>query len=113
MKKFLVLYMANAADMETMMKNSTPEQRQKGMEAWMKWMGDNKASMVDGGAPLGKSKMVDAKGASDTKNDVCGYSIVQADAAEAATKLFGKDHPHLQMPGAWVEVVEVMQIPGM
>jgi hypothetical protein len=30
MKKFLVLYMANGADMETMMKNSTPEQRQKG-----------------------------------------------------------------------------------
>ena len=23
----------------------------KGMEAWMKWMGDNKASLVEGGAP--------------------------------------------------------------
>jgi hypothetical protein len=113
MTKFLVLYMANAADMETMMQNSTPEQRQKGMDAWMKWMGDHKASLVDGGAPLGKSKKVDAKGASDTKNGVCGYSIVQADTAEAATKLFGKDHPHLQMPGGWVEIVEVRQIPGM
>ena len=79
----------------------------------MKWMGDNKASMVDGGAPLAKSKKVDAKGASDTKNDVCGYSIVQADTAEGATKLIGKHHPHLQMPGAWVEIIEVRQIPGM
>ena len=113
MTKFLVLYMAKGSDMEAMMKNATPEQRQKGMEAWMKWMGDNKASMVDGGAPLGKTKRVDTKGASDTKNDVCGYSIVQADTAEAATKLIGKDHPHLQMPGTWVEVVEVMQILGM
>ena len=39
MKKFLVLYMANAAEFEQMMQNSTPEQRQKGMEgkagAWV------------------------------------------------------------------------------
>ena len=113
MKKFMVLYMANGADFERMMKESTPEQQKKGMDAWMKWMGDNKASMVDGGAPLGKSKKIDTKGASDTKNDVCGYSIVQAENAEDATKLFGKDHPHLQMPGSWVEVIEVMHIPGM
>jgi hypothetical protein len=113
MKKFLVLYMANAADFEKMMKESTPEQQQKGMAAWMKWMADNKASLVDGGAPLAKSKRVDANGASDTKNDVCGYSIVQAESADGATKLFGKDHPHLQMPGGWVEVIEVRQIPGM
>jgi hypothetical protein len=109
----MVLYMANGADFERMMKESTPEQQKKGMDAWMKWMGDNKASMVDGGAPLGKSKKIDTKGASDTKNDVCGYSIVQAETAEDATKMFGKDHPHLQMPGGWVEVIEVMHIPGM
>jgi len=32
------------------------------MDAWMVWMG----------APLGKTKRVDAKGATDTKNDVAG-----------------------------------------
>ena len=113
MKKFLVLYMAKGAEFEKMMKNATPEQQKKGMEAWMKWMGDHKASIVEGGAPLGKTKKVDLKGASDTKNDIGGYSIVQAETAGAATKLFGKDHPHLQMPGAWVEVIEVMHVPGM
>jgi YCII-related domain len=113
MTKFLALYMADRAAFEKMMKDSTPEQQKKGMEAWMKWMGDNKASLVDGGAPLGKTKRVDSNGASDAKNELGGYSIVQADSAEAATKMFGKDHPHLQMPGAWVEVVEIMQIPGM
>ena len=65
------------------------------------------------GRLLGKTKRVDAKGVSDTKNGIGGYSIVQAETAEAATKLFGKDHPHLQMPGSWVEVIEVMHIPGM
>ncbi|HKN30109.1 MAG TPA: hypothetical protein VJY34_20440 [Roseiarcus sp.] len=113
MKKFLVLYMADSDDFEDMMKNSTPEQQKKGMDAWMKWMGDNKASLVDGGAPLGKTKRVDEDGASDTKNDVGGYSIVQAESADAATELFDEDHPHLQMPGAWIEIIEIMQVPGM
>jgi hypothetical protein len=63
---------------------------------------------------LGKTKRVDANGAKDTKNGIGGYSVVQADSHEAAAKLFGKDHPHLQMmPGAWVEVVEIMPMPGM
>ena len=79
----------------------------------MKWMGDNKASLVDGGAPLGKTKRVNSMATSDTKNDIGGYSIVQAESADTATRIFGKDHPHLQMPGAWVEVIEIMQIPGM
>ena len=113
MKKFLVLYMAKTADFEKMMKNSTPEQQKKGMDDWMKWMGNHKSSLVDGGAPLGKTKRVDAKATTDMKNEVGGYSIVQAASADAAAKIFGKDHPHLQMPGAWIEVVEVMQVPGM
>jgi hypothetical protein len=41
------------------------------------------------------------------------YSIVQAASHDAAAKMFGKDHPHLQMPGAWIEIVEIMPIPGM
>jgi hypothetical protein len=113
MKKFLVLFMANRADFEKMMKNSTPEQQKKGMEGWMKWMDAHRAALVDGGAPLGKTKRVDAKGASDTTNEIGGYSIVQAESVAAATKLFGKDQPHLQMPGAWVEIIEIMPIPGM
>ncbi|MBV8289730.1 MAG: hypothetical protein JOZ35_22695, partial [Hyphomicrobiales bacterium] len=95
MKKFLVLYMASAAEFEKMMKNSTPEQQKKGMDAWMKWMNKNKKSIVEGGAPLGKTKRVDAKGASNTTNEIGGYSIVQAASHGAAAKIFGKDHPHL------------------
>src|SRR5262245_44860947 len=113
MKKFMALYMASGPQFEKMMKDSTPEQQKKGMEAWMKWMNDNKASIVEGGAPLGKTKRVDSNGASNTKNEVGGYSVVQAESHDAATKLFGKDHPHLQMPGAWIEIMEIMPLPGM
>jgi hypothetical protein len=39
---------------------------------------------------------------------------VQAQSHDAAAKLFGKDHPHLQMmPGAWIEIVEIMPMPDM
>jgi len=113
MTKFMVLYMANPADFEKMMRESTPEQQQKGMEGWRKWMSAHQAALADGGAPLGKTKRVDAKGVSDTRNGIGGYSIVQAESADAAAKMFSKDHPHLQMPGAWVEIIEIRQIPGM
>ena len=112
MKKFMVLYMANAADFERMMKESTPEQQKKGMEAWMKWMEDNKASLADRGAPVGKTKRIDAAGIKDAKNDVCGYSIVQAESADEAARIFGKDQPFLQMPGATIDVIEIMEMPG-
>ena len=113
MNKFMVLYMANGAEFERMMKSSTPEQQKKGMDAWMKWMNANKTSIVEGGAPLGKTKRVDLNGASNTKNEIGGYSIVQAGSHDEAAKIFGKDHPHLQMPGAWIEIVEIMPMPGM
>ena len=62
---------------------------------------------------MGKTKRVDSRGASDTKNEVCGYSVVQAESHDAATKTFGKDHPHLQMPGAWIEIMDIMPLPEM
>jgi hypothetical protein len=75
MKKFVVLYMASSQDFEKMMKDSTPEQQSKGMDAWMNWMDANKKSIVDAEAPLGKTKRVDSKGSSGTKNEIGGYSI--------------------------------------
>src|SRR5258708_30969786 len=104
MKNFLVLYMASVADFEKMMQSSTPEQQKKGMEAWMKWMNANKAAMVDGGAPLGKTKRVDHSGPANSSNDIGGYSIMHAESHQAATSIFGQDHPHLMTPRACIRV---------
>jgi len=112
MKKFMVLYMASGPEFEKMAKNSTPEQKKTGMDAWMKWMNANKASIVEGGGPLGKTKRVDSNGISNTKNDIAGYSVVQAESHDAAAKIFAKENPHLHMPGAWIEIVEIMAMPG-
>ncbi len=59
----------------------------------MKWMGDHKASLVDGGAPLGKTKRVDSKGASDTKNELGGYSVVQAEFGRCGDEAFRQGPP--------------------
>ena len=113
MKKFMVLYMAPGAEFEEWMKGVTPEQQKSSMDAWMAWMNTNKASVVDHGGRLGKTVRVEAGGARDARNELGGYSLVQAESHEAAAKLFGKDHPHLQWPGAWIEITEIMPVPGM
>lgn len=112
MKKYFVLYMAPVAEFQKLMEHSTPEQAKAGMDAWMKWADAHKADLVDLGQPLGKTKRVNTSGVSDTKTDIGGYSIVQAESHEEAAKLF-EGHPHLEIPGAYIDILEITQIPGM
>lgn len=111
MKKFLVLYHAPSDAFEQMQK-ATPEQQQAGMKAWMAWGDKAKSSIVDMGAPLGKGQKVTPAGASDQKNDLGGYSLMQAESKEALVKTLD-GHPHFMMPDGWIEIVEVMPLPGM
>jgi hypothetical protein len=110
MKKFLVLYRMDMAEMQKMMASTSAEERKKSMEEWQVWMKRNVTSFADHGGPVGKTKQVAASGATDTRNDVGGYSIVQAESHEAAAALFA-DNPHITMPRATVEVMEIMPMP--
>jgi hypothetical protein len=110
MKKFLVLYRMDVAEMQKMMASTSEEERKKSMGKWESWMKKNMASMADHGGPVGKTKRVAASGTTDIRNDVGGYSIVQAESQEAAAALFA-DSPHLTMPGATAEVMEIMAMP--
>jgi hypothetical protein len=111
MKKFLVLYKASQSAFEQM-SASTPEQQKAGMEAWMAWSKKAAGSIVDMGAPLGKSLRVTKSGASPATNDLGGFSILQAESKEALAEAL-KGHPHFMMPDGFIEVVELMPIPGM
>jgi hypothetical protein len=111
MKKFLVLYKAPISSFEQMMK-ATPEQQKAGTEAWMAWSKKAAASIVDMGAPLGKSLRVTKTGSSPTTNDLGGYSILQAESKEALGESL-KGHPHFMMPEGTIEIIELMPIPGM
>ena len=111
MKKFLVLYKAPTASFEQM-KKATPEQQKAGMDAWMTWSKKASGSIADMGAPLGKSLRVTNSGASPLTNDLGGYSILQAESKEALTETL-KGHPHFMTPDGFIEVVEIMPLPGM
>jgi hypothetical protein len=111
MKKFLVLYKAPMSSFEQMQK-STPEQQKAGMDAWMAWSKQAAKSIVDMGAPLGKSLRVTKTGSAPTTNDLGGYSILQAESKEALAESL-KGHPHFMMPEGFIEITELMPIPGM
>lgn len=107
MKKFLVLYNAPIASFDEMMKGLTPEKGKEQSEVWQKWMDAHKDIFIDIGAPLGKNKRLTASGLADTRNEVGGYSVIKAESAEAAAKIF-EGMPMFGMQGAYVEIMECM-----
>jgi hypothetical protein len=116
MKKFLAIYMGSASGMvewKKMDEDKRKRQETAGMEAWMKWGTANQKSIVDQGSPLGKTKRISKQGISDTKNEMTGYTIVEAESHEAVAKLF-ENHPHFTIfPGDAVEVMECLPMPKM
>jgi hypothetical protein len=106
MKKFLVLYKASAAAFAEVMK-ATPEQQKAGMDAWTDWSKKAEKSIVDMGAPLGKTLLVTPKSASPSRNDLGGYSVLQGESAEDVAKLM-QGHPHFDMRDSSIEIVELL-----
>ena len=112
MQKFLVLYMAPMASMDVMMKEMTPEKAKEGMNEWQQWMDAHKTSFVDMGAPAGKNLRVTAGGALDARNEVTGYSVMQGESREAIAEMF-KGMGHFQIPGAYIEVMPLVDMSKM
>ena len=116
MKNFMAIYLGSPsarAKWEGLDEQTRQSREKAGMSAWQKWGDDNKTSIVDPGAPLGKTKRADSKGIADTKNAMAAYTIVQAESHEAAAALF-RDHPHFTIfPGDAVEIMECLPIPGI
>ena len=109
MARYVVLYNAPTSAREQMA-SATPEQQQEGMQAWTTWMQAAGSGIVDLGAPL---QAVATVGANGGASDTTGYSVLQADDRAGVEALLN-NHPHLMMgPGASIEVLEVLPIPGM
>lgn len=105
MKKFLILYSAPVTAEAQM--NVSPEEMKKGMEPWNAWYKKYEKAIVDMGAPLGKGTCLDKKGSSISQTQVTGYSIVRAKDMEAVKAML-TNHPHLMMPKASIEALEIM-----
>ena len=106
MKKYLAIYYAPWEAMKQMA-TMTPEQMQAGMKPWNDWMEKHKTGLVGGGAPLMPANALSSEGKwSMSGKEVTGFSIVQAENADAAKKMFD-GHPHLSWyPGCSVEISE-------
>lgn len=102
--------MAPTESLDEILTSSTPESAQKGMDDWMQWAKKHEKDIVELGAPAGKNKRVVGDDVSDLRNEVCGYSIVQADSHGAAAKLFS-DNPHFAIPGGYIDVLECLDMP--
>ncbi len=104
MTKYLVLYRSKMTATEQM-SQSTPEQAQAGMDAWMAWAEKAGDAIVDLGSPLAT---VEAGG--DGGDSIGGYSILQAESHEALAKILD-GHPHRQI--GTIQTLEFLSMPGM
>lgn len=118
MKKFLAMYMGSTSGDAVKKWNAQSDDVKKakqmdGMKAWMNWGEIHSKSILDQGAPLGKTKKIDNGGVSDIKNLMTGYAIIEAETHEAAAEMFLK-HPHFSIfPGDSVEIMECLPMPKM
>jgi hypothetical protein len=115
MQKYLILFMAPSANLEEWLKQ--PEDMRKADEEKMKaqwdtWMDANRAMFTGMTAGAGKTKRVTESGATDVKNDVMLFSIVEAESHEVLAKAF-EEHPHFGIPGAWIDIMPANALPGM
>jgi YCII-related domain len=103
--KFLVLYRAPQSAAEQM-SGASAEDQQAGMDEWMAWASKAGSAIVDLGSPLQP-----AGGSTVGGDPIGGFSILQADSAQALQKVL-EGHPHTTHGGT-IEVLEFLPIPGM
>ncbi len=112
MKKFIVIYLApKNATWKT--KESSPEEKEESMKAWMAWAQKCGDHLVDFGSPLGNGMTIRPGGnTSASESEILGYSIMQADSMKLALRLL-EDHPHLDWNTACeIELREALPAPG-
>ncbi len=112
MTKFMILYNSTATAREVMA-NATPEQMQASMQEWIEWRNAaTPTAKIEFGLPLQAVGQVMAEGARASSSHIGGYSIAECDTKEALLELL-KTHPQLKRPGAAIEVLEMLPMPGL
>ncbi len=112
MKKYLAVFVAPLAAYDKMkeeMHTQSPEKKEEHMKEWQEWMKRHPDVLVDPGAPVGAAKRVTEEGVSDTRNEIGGYMIIQAESADAAAAVFA-DSPHFGVADGAIEVMEMMEM---
>lgn len=104
MPKFMYIYHGGG-------RPETPEEGERVMAAWMKWMEGMGDAVVDGGNPAGMSRTVTAGGVEDNggANPVSGYTLVNAADMDAACEM-ARGCPILEGGAGTIEVAEAMEM---
>lgn len=115
MQKFIILYCMPVAGLEAWMQIPADQRKaqEEGLKTkWDVWMADHQAMMVGPTAGVGATKRVTPQGVADAKNDIMLYSVVEGASHEEVAKSF-EGHPHLEIPGAWIDISTANYLPGM
>jgi hypothetical protein len=110
-RKFVVFFMIPAATMDAW--SNTDPAIKAASEADLKaqitkWTAEH-ASRILSSEAGGKTKQVTANQVSDIRNDIVMFSIVAGTSHDDVTALF-KSHPHLQIPNASIQVMELRTV---
>jgi hypothetical protein len=106
MPKFIALYCMPHTSLADWMKKPEEERKaaeSKMKESWDAWAAAQGAALLRTAA-AGKNTRITSSGAAEQSNDLMMYSIVEAADAAAAQKMF-VGHPHLEIPGAWIDLM--------
>jgi hypothetical protein len=106
MGRFLILYNSPVSARDQMA-GADPDQARAGMEAWMAWAQKAGEALVDLGQPVQAIARVGADGGDP---QVAGYSIMEGESGQIEALL--ADHPHGQIPGNSIDVLEALPVPG-
>lgn len=114
MNNYLAIFTGSPAAMDEW--NALPEaereeRTKRGVAAWRAWAEKHRASILEGGGPLGRTKRVTGEGITDIRNHMGAFVVVRAESQETAARMF-VDHPHFTLfPGDGVEVMQVLPVP--
>jgi hypothetical protein len=110
MKHFTVIYSMKAEDLAAWMQKSEDERKEAEAslkEEWDAWAEAHKDTIKTIG--LGKTTRVTSEGTAPAQNGLMLSSYVAGESAEEVAEMF-KEHPHLKIPGAWIDVMEAQEL---
>ena len=112
MAKFMILYSSSTSASDAMAQ-STPEQMQASMAEWMAWQDEaSKKATLEWGLPMQAVGRVTADGTRVSDCQVSGYATIECDSKDQAMELL-KSHPHLKRADAYIDLLEMISMPGM
>lgn len=111
MAKYIILY-GSATSATDRMAQATPEEMKASMDAWIAWSEEAKqVSKFEFGMPLQAVNRITADGVGSSDSQISGYSMMEGDKDAILESL--KNHPHLKESGNWIDLLEMLAMPGM